>query len=201
MAKQKNEITLETMEKKVDEMIDNFSNHFVEKHFDKYGNETKVVNPMAIKSYFFSNQEKDKTNSPIYDEKQMNLFLNAFIYTIEQINLYIYPFAADLKDFCKMINITSEELTNLKNSNSIEMKNIISKLYDFCRDSNLTLAQNKIYSSSVTSLKAKSELEIVEKKEPTVKLDLHAKVPLELINERLNVIRNYEKKAIENKNE
>ncbi len=201
MAKNNAQLTLNDVKNKIDEMVKNFIDHFVEKRYDKFGNEEKIVNPMAIKSFFFSTQEIDKTSQPIYTIEQMNYFFNAFVYTIEQINLYIYPFAADLKDFCKMTNISNEDLINYKNNNTPEMKNLIEKLYDYCRDSNLTLAQNKIYNSNITSLKAKSELEITEKKEPTVKVNVQAKIPLEMINERLAIIRNYEKKAIENKNE
>jgi len=197
MLEEKGKITLNDVKKRIDEMINQFSEHFVDKRYDKYGNEEKVVNPMAIKSYFFSTQENDKISQPIYTIEQMNLLFNAFVYTIEQINLYIYPFAADLKDFCKMANLSNEDLINYKNNNSPEMKNLVEKLYDYCRDSNLTLAQNKIYNSNITVLKAKSELEIVERKEPTVRVNVQAKVPLEMINERLAMIRNYEKKAID----
>lgn len=201
MVKSKEKLSLEESKKKIDSMISSFTEHFIEKRYDKYGNEEKIVNPMAIKSYFFSTQEIDKSTQPIYTLEQINFFYNIFIYTIEQINLYIYPFAADVKDFCKMINISNEELMNYKNNNSNEMKNIIEKLYDFCRDSNITLAQNKIFNSNITSLKAKSELGMIEKKEPTTKINIQAKVPLEVINERLAVIRNYEKKAVIESNE
>lgn len=201
MAKKNEQITLSDVKKQIDEMILNFKEHFVETRYDKYGNEEKVVNPMAIKSYFFSYQQSDKTSQPIYTLEQMDFFFNVFVYAIEQINLYIYPFAADIKDFCKMTNLSNEELLKYKNDNTSEMKVLIEKLYDYCRDSNLTLAQNKIYNSTITNLKAKSELEIVEKKAPNVNVNVQAKVPLEMINERLAIIRNYEKKAIENKDE
>lgn len=201
MAKTNKAITLNDAKEKIDEMVTSFSNHFVELHIDKEGNRTKIVNPMAIKSYFFSYQQTDKSSQPIYPLEQMEFFFNVFVYAIEQINLYIYPFAADIKDFCKMVNISNEELLKYKNNGDPEMKALVEKLYDYCRDSNLTLAQNKIYNSTITNLKAKSELEIVEKKAPNVNVNVQAKVPLEMINERLAIIRNYEKKAIDSKDE
>lgn len=201
MAKSNEKITLSEVKEKIDEMVKTFLEHFVTTKFDKYGNEEKVANPMAIKSYFFSFQSSDKKTQPIYTLEQMEFFFNVFVYAIEQINLYIYPFAADIKDFCKMANLSNEELLKYKNDGNMEMRALVEKLYDYCRDSNLTLAQNKIYNSTITNLKAKSELEIVEKKAPNVNVNVQAKVPLEMINERLAIIRKYEKKAIENKNE
>lgn len=186
---------------KVNELVTNFANHFVETKYDRNGNETKIANPMAIKSWFFKIFEDKFENNPIYNIDQMNMFFFAFQYIIEQVNLYIVPFAPDIKDFCRMINITNEELINYRDNMGKEMKTIVEKLYDFCRDGNLSLAQNKIFNSNITTLKAKSELEIREKKEPNVNLNVSTKVPLELINDRLKAIRNFETKAIEGTNE
>lgn len=187
---------LNKIKQEIDKKITKFSENFVTMRYDKFGNAFKEVNPLAIKSYFFEVLENDYSTNPIYTIEQMNEFYSAFVYIVEQINLFICPFGADLKDFCKMTNLSNEELVNYKNNNTQEMKNIIEKLYDYCRDSNMVLAQNKIYNSNITTFKAKSELEVVEKKQPDVKVNIEAKVPLELINERLNAIRNFETKAI-----
>ena len=194
MAKQ---ITIEDIKKQVDDKINVFIEKFVTIKIDKYGNEEKVANPMAIKSFFFEIPQNDFSSEPIYTIGQMNYFYTTFVYMIEQINLHICPFAADVKDFCKMTNLSNEQLLKYKEQSSPEMKNIVEKLYDFCRDSNLTLAQNKIYNANITTFKAKSELDVIEKKAPSVNVQVQAKVPLEMINERLAIIRNYEKKAIE----
>jgi hypothetical protein len=191
------QITIEDVKKQVDDKIIYFLEHFVTVKFDKYGNEEKVANPMAIKSYFFEITQSDFSGEPVYSVGQMNYFYTMFVYMIEQINLHICPFAADVKDFCKMTCLSNEQLLKYKDQSSPEMNNIVEKLYDFCRDSNLTLAQNKIYNANITTFKAKSELDVVEKKAPNVNVQVQTKVPLEMINERLAIIRNYEKKAIE----
>lgn len=189
------------IKKDIDKKIDEFNEKFVKIRYDKYGNEFKDVNPLAIKSYFFTILDNDFSNNPIYTVEQLNTFYNIFVYMIEQINLFITPFGADIKDFCKMTNLSNEELANYKNNSSNEIKNIIDKLYDYCRDSNIVLAQNKIYNSNITTFKAKSELEITEKSEPKINVNVQTKIPLEMINDRLKAIRNFETKAIETKDE
>ena len=184
---------------KIDELIIKFTENFVETRYDKYGNEYKNANPMAIKSWFFKIFEESFETNPIYTVEQMNMFFFTFQYIIEQVNLYIVPFAPDLKDFCRMINITNEELVDYRENRGKEMNVIIEKLYDFCRDGNLSLAQNKIYNANITSLKAKSELEIQEKPKVNVNINTDAKLSLEEIQERLKAIRNFETKTIEAK--
>lgn len=186
---------------KINEMIQTFLKKFVEHRYDKYGNDEKVVNPMAVKAYFFNSIVEDITFNPIYTNEQMNRFVLAFQYMIEQINLYICPFAPDLKDFCKMINITNEKLIEYRDNDTPEMKIVIEKLYDYCRDGNLILGQSKIFSASITQLKAKSELEIKEKVSPKVNINITEKIPLEVMQDRLKAIANFETKTIGEKSE
>ena len=189
------------LKEKVDELIESFKEHFLEVRYDKYGNDYKSANPMAIKSWFFKIFEENFEENPIYTIEQMNMFFFVFQYIIEQVNLYIVPFAPDIKDFCRMINITNEELVDYKENRGQEMNVIVEKLYDFCRDGNLSLAQNKIYNSTITSLKAKSELEIQEKPKVSVNINANSKLSLEEINERLKAIRSFETKTIGTKDE
>ena len=124
------------------------------------------------------------------------------MYIIDKINLYICPFAPDLKDFCKMANLTNDKLVEYRDGTTPEMKIVIDKLYDYCRDGNLVLGQSKVFSASVTSLKAKSELEIKEKKEPNVNINITTeRVPLNVIKDKINAITNYEKKALKEDDE
>ena len=183
---------------KVEELIKTFSENFITYKYDKYDNKEKVVNPMAVKTFFFNTLAEDLSFNPIYDAKDMNMYFLAFQYLIDKINLYICPYPADLKDFCKMANITNEKLIDYRDNGGQEMNIVIEKLYDYCRDSNLLLGQSKLFSASITSLKAKSELEIKENKTPNVNINITEKVPLEVINDRLKAIRNFETKALEN---
>ena len=189
------------LKEKVDELIESFKEHFLEVRYDKYGNDYKSANPMAIKSWFFKIFEENFEENPIYTIEQMNMFFFVFQYIIEQVNLYIVPFAPDIKDFCRMINITNEELVDYKENRGQEMNIIVEKLYDFCRDGNLSLAQNKIYNSTITSLKAKSELEIQEKPKVNLNINANSKLSLEEINDRLKAIRSFETKTIGTKDE
>ena len=194
-------ITKDYLKNKIDDLIKKFMENFVEVRCDKYGNDYKSANPMAIKSWFFKIFEESFEENPIYTVEQMNMFFFVFQYIIEQVNLYIVPFAPDIKDFCRMINITNEELIEYKENRGQEMNVIVEKLYDFCRDGNLSLAQNKIYNSTITSLKAKSELEIQEKPKVSVNINANSKLSLEEINDRLKAIRSFETKTIGTKDE
>lgn len=186
---------------RIDDLVKKFMENFVEVRYDKYGNDYKNANPMAIKSWFFKIFEEKFEANPIYTVEQMNMFFFIFQYIIEQVNLYIVPFAPDIKDFCRMINITNEELVEYKEARGPEMNVIVEKLYDFCRDGNLSLAQNKIYNSTITSLKAKSELEIQEKPRVSVNINTSSKLSLDEINDRLKAIRSFETKTIGTKDE
>lgn len=194
-------ITKDDLKNKIDDLIKKFMENFVEVRYDKYGNDYKSANPMAIKSWFFKIFEESFEENPIYTVEQMNMFFFVFQYIIEQVNLYIVPFAPDIKDFCRMINITNEELIEYKDKRGKEMNIIVEKLYDFCRDGNLSLAQNKIYNSTITSLKAKSELEIQEKPKVNLNINANSKLSLEEINDRLKAIRSFETKTIGTKDE
>ena len=194
-------ITKEDLKNKIDDLVRKFMENFVEVRYDKYGNDYKSANPMAIKSWFFKIFEEKFEANPIYTVDQMNMFFFVFQYIIEQVNLYIVPFAPDIKDFCRMINITNEELIEYKEARGQEMNVIVEKLYDFCRDGNLSLAQNKIFNPTITSLKAKSELEIQEKPKVSVNINANSKLSLEEINDRLKAIRSFETKTIGTKDE
>ena len=194
-------ITKDYLKNKIDDLIKKFMENFVEVRCDKYGNDYKSANPMAIKSWFFKIFEESFEENPIYTVEQMNMFFFVFQYIIEQVNLYIVPFAPDIKDFCRMINITNEELIEYKDKRGKEMNIIVEKLYDYCRDGNLSLAQNKSYNSTITSLKAKSELEIQEKPKVSVNINANSKLSLEEINDRLKAIRSFETKTIGTKEE
>lgn len=194
-------VTKEELKDKIGELVHEFQDRFVKTTYDRYGNSYDSANPMAIKSWFFKIFEDKFETNPIYTVEQMNMFFFVFQYIIEQVNLYIVPFAPDLKDFCRMINITNEELIEYKDNRGPEMNVIIEKLYDFCRDGNLSLAQNKIFNSNITSLKAKSELEIQEKPKQSVNINVSTKLSLDEINDRLKAIRNFETKTIGTKDE
>lgn len=195
------EFTKDDIKARVDDMTLKFMENFVEVRCDKYGNEYKNANPMAIKTWFFKFFDDKFEENPNYTTEQMNMFFFTFQYIIEQVNLYIVPFAPDIKDFCRMINVTNEELVDYKENRGQEMKTIIEKLYDFCRDGNLSLAQNKIYNASITSLKAKSELEVQEKPKVSVNINASAKLSLDEINDRLKAIRSFETKTLGTKDE
>lgn len=195
------EFTKDDIKARVDDMTLKFMENFVEVRCDKYGNEYKNANPMAIKTWFFKFFDDKFEDNPNYTTEQMGMFFFTFQYIIEQVNLYIVPFAPDIKDFCRMINVTNEELVDYKENRGQEMKTIIEKLYDFCRDGNLSLAQNKIYNASITSLKAKSELEVQEKPKVSVNINASAKLSLDEINDRLKAIRSFETKTIGTKDE
>ena len=79
-------ITKDDLKNKIDELIKKFMENFVEVRYDKYGNDYKSANPMAIKSWFFKIFEESFEENPIYTVEQKNMFFFVFQYIIKQLN-------------------------------------------------------------------------------------------------------------------
>ena len=70
----------EEFKKHIEELVTNFAENFIEKRYDKDGMlKEKIVNPMAVKTYFFNTLAEDLSYNPIYSTEEMNKFVLAFI--------------------------------------------------------------------------------------------------------------------------
>lgn len=172
-----------------------FQDKYIEHKVDKYGNDTKIVNPYLISTYFFKSVNPLSNVEPLYSSEKLAIVWDIYMYLIEQVNLNIAPFQPTLTHFAKFAGISLNTLKTYRNSGDREMQILVDKIYDETMDSNLTLAQNKKLTEKTTALRLKVENEIVEKTTPTVNYNVSAKVDLNKINQRLNEIIDFNQKT------
>ena len=176
------------------QQLDDFQKNHIERQYDKYGNETKVINPYLISTYFFKSINPLSNTEPLYSSEKLAIVWDIYMYLIEQVNLEIAPFQPTLTHFAKFAGISLNTLRNYKNTGDSQMSILIDKIYDETLGSNLTLAQNKKLVGKATEFRLKVENEVVEKAQPKVNVNVSAKIDLNKINGRLNELTNFNKK-------
>ena len=176
------------------QQLDDFQKKHIERQYDKYGNETKVINPYLISTYFFKSINPLSNTEPLYSSEKLAIVWDIYMYLIEQVNLEIAPFQPTLTHFAKFAGISLNTLRNYKNTGDPQMSILIDKIYDETFGSNLTLAQSKKLVGKATEFRLKVENEVVEKAQPRVNVNVSAKIDLNKINGRLNELTNFNKK-------
>lgn len=185
---------VEERKKEVVNQLVEFQQNYIEKKYDKYGNEEKIVNPYLISTYFFKSINPLSNTEPIYSSEKLAIVWDIYMYLIEQVNMNIAPFQPTLSHFSKFAGISLNTLKNYRNMGDNQMNILIDKIYDETLDSNLTLAQNKKLTAKTTEFRLKVENEVVEKAQPKVNVNVSAKLDLNKINSRLSEITNFNKK-------
>lgn len=185
---------VEERKKEVVNQLVEFQQNYIEKKYDKYGNEEKIVNPYLISTYFFKSINPLSNTEPTYSSEKLAIVWDIYMYLIEQVNMNIAPFQPTLSHFSKFAGISLNTLRNYRNMGDNQMNILIDKIYDETLDSNLTLAQNKKLTAKTTEFRLKVENEVVEKAQPKVNVNVSAKLDLNKINSRLSEITNFNKK-------
>ena len=185
---------VEERKKEVVNQLTEFQDKYIEKKYDRYGNEEKIVNPYLISTYFFKSINPLSNTEPIYSSEKLAIVWDIYMYLIEQVNMNIAPFQPTLTHFAKFAGISLTTLKNYRNMGDSQMNILIDKIYDETLDSNLTLAQNKKLVAKSTEFRLKVENEVVEKAQPKVNVNVSAKLDLNKINSRLSEITNFNKK-------
>lgn len=179
------------VEEKKEEIVNKlveFQNKYVDIKLDKYGNETKNVNPYLISTYFFKSVNPLANTEPIYSSEKLAIVWDIYMYLIEQVNINIAPFQPTLTHFAKFAGLSLNTLRSYRNNGDREMQILIDKIYDETMDSNLTLAQNKKLNEKTTQFRLKVENEVVEKATPNINYNVSAKIDLNKVNQRINEI-------------
>ena len=187
-------IVEERKQEVVNQLIE-FQNNHIQIKYDRYGNETKVVNPYLISTYFFKSINPLSNVEPAYSSEKLAIVWDIYMYLIEQVNMNIATFQPTLTHFAKFAGISLNTLKNYKNMGDPQMSILIDKIYDETMDSNLTLAQNKKLTEKSTQFRLKVENEVVEKVQPKVSVNVNTKLDLDRINGRLNELISFNKKS------
>lgn len=193
-----NEMLPKIVEERKQEVVNQlveFQNKYIQTKYDRYGNETKVVNPYLISTYFFKSINPLSNVEPAYSSEKLAIVWDIYMYLIEQVNMNIATFQPTLTHFAKFAGISLNTLKNYKNMGDPQMSILIDKIYDETMDSNLTLAQNKKLTEKSTQFRLKVENEVVEKVQPKVSVNVNTKLDLDRINGRLNELISFNKKS------
>lgn len=178
----------EKKEEVIKEIIE-YQNSHMEIKYDKYDNPTSSyvkMNPLVIQNYFFKSINPIHSNIPDYNSEKLGIVYDYYSDLICQVNDKIGNFPPSLTSFCKFSGITTNTLRAYKNSSDINMRNVVEKIYDEIGDNNITMAQMGMLSEKTTIFKMKSQNEITEKVNPTVKININESVDLESVKERIN---------------
>ena len=186
---------VEERKKEVVNQLVEFQDKYIQTKYDRYGNETKIVNPYLISTYFFKSINPLSNVEPAYSSEKLAIVWDIYMYLIEQVNMNIYTFQPTLTHFAKFAGISLNTLKNYKNMGDPQMSILIDKIYDETMDSNLTLAQNKRLTEKSTQFRLKVENEVVEKVQPKVSVNVNTKLDLDRINGRLNELISFNKKS------
>ena len=188
------------VEEKKEEIVnklDEFQNKYVQIKVDRFGNEEKIINPYLISTYFFKTINPLSSKIPTYSAEKLAIVWDLYMYLIEQVNMNIAPFQPTLTHFAKFAGISLTTINSYKNCGDEDMMNLCEKIYDECFNGNMSLAQMGTLREKSTMSRMKIENQVVEKVQPTVRVNMEAKVDLNEINKRLEEIKNFNKKVIE----
>lgn len=186
--KRKNEI--------VDKLVD-FQNKYIQYNHDKQGNEYKIINPYLISTYFFKSINPISSKIPKYSAEKLAVVWDLYMYLIEQVNMNIGTFQPSLTHFAKFAGISLQTINNYKNCGDEDMMILCEKIYDECFNGNISLAQNGQLREKSTITRMKIENQVIEKVQPTVRVNVDTKVDLNEINKRLEEIKKFNGKIID----
>ena len=97
---------VEERKKEVVNQLVEFQDKYIQTKYDRYGNETKIVNPYLISTYFFKSINPLSNVEPAYSSEKLAIVWDIYMYLIEQVNMNIYTFQPTNKPYRK-------DLTNL----------------------------------------------------------------------------------------
>lgn len=190
-------ILIEEKKEELVNAIDEFQHKHIQINVDRFGNETKIINPYLIATYFFKPLNPMASKIPTYNAEKLALVWDLYMYLVEQVNINIDVFIPSLTHFCKFAGITLSTIQNYRNNGDEDMCILVEKIFDEVQDSNLGMAQKKKYAEKSTMTRLKIENEVVEKVQPRVNINIEKKVDLNEINKRLEEIRKFNTKIVE----
>ena len=128
---------------------------------------------------------------PIYNSEQLASVYDLYCEMIEKINMEVMLFQPTISHFAKFAGISLNNFNELRNSVDENMRVLMERINSDIFDANMTLAQHKKITEKPTTFRMKVENEMIEKKSPSVSVNVSAKsVDLDKINARIREIQN-----------
>lgn len=179
--KQKSEITKQ--------LVAFAENHTKATKWDKEGIPTEygvMMKPVVINNYFFKSICPIGSIEPIYNAEKLSLVFDYYMYVLAEINDKLGDYPSSLTSFCKLAGITSNTLRNYRNSEDLNMRIIVDKIYDQIGDENLTMGQLGMTKERTTLFKLRSQNELTEAERPNVNINITEKVDTKVIEDRIS---------------
>ena len=171
--------------------IDEFNLKFSKNKVDKQGNVVNDTNPFLVSTYFFKPINPMGNVEPIYNSEQLASVYDLYCEMIEKINMEVMLFQPTISHFAKFAGISLNNFNELRNSVDENMRVLMERINSDIFDANMTLTQHKKLSEKPTTFRMKVENEMIEKKSPSVNVNVSAKsVDLDRINARIREIQN-----------
>lgn len=184
--------------KKQEEIVDVNIDKFVESHkkemFNKKGEFVGFAvktNPLVVLNTFFNSIVPMEIGEPKYDYEKLALIFQYYIYILTKVNDKIINYPSSLTSFCKLAGISIETLRKYKQSDDVNMKSVVEKIYDQINDENLIMSQLGIVKEKTTSYKLKSQNELLEKIQPNINISLKESIDKDEIDDKINKYRNF----------
>lgn len=159
-----------TKKKIVNDMV-----KYAEKHSEYDAKTAKNVvdyNPIVITEEFFKPIIPLRGKMPKYSAEKLGLVYDYYSYLVSEVNDKIGVYPSSLSGFCRLAGLTMSELQRYKNSDDLDMRVTVEKIYDEIGDNNLTLSQIGKTKGNPTLFKLRAEHGITEKRTPNVSISL-----------------------------
>lgn len=185
---------LETIEERkgqlIDEMIEYAKKNEKCVKWSKDGDELDfevMINPIVVSNKFFKPIIPISSQEPVYTAEELGMVFDYYCELLYEVNDKIGYFPSSLTLFCKFSGITMNTLRRWKNSDDLNMRIIVEKIYDQISDENLTMSQMGVAREKTTLFKMKSQNEMVEKAQPNVNISIKTEpIDFDKINQRLS---------------
>lgn len=181
-------------ERLTNEIIEYANTHTEPIRWSKSGDPVEYgvkINPVVINNYFFKSVVPIGSIEPQYNPEKLALIYNYYCDILAEVNANIGNFPPSLSSFCKLAGITLSTLRQLKNSNDLNMRIIVEKIYDEIGDNNITMGQLGVVKDRMTLFRLKSQNELLEKVQPSVHINIVEQPDMKQINERINKYKFY----------
>lgn len=179
---------VETRKNKLVDQLIEYKNKCKTTKYTKDGEPYEVVDvkSMIISSYFFKSLNPLANIEPEYTAEQLGIVYQLYMYLIEQVNIEIGDFSPNLTHFAKFAGITLSTLKSYRKSNDLGLRTVTEKIFDMCFDGSMTMAQEGKMKEKSTIFRAKSELDVVEKANPNINVNVDTTLDLKDIQSRLS---------------
>ena len=195
------EDTLTTINERKDILIKDMQeyakNHKFVSKWDRDGNPVDFgvkINPVIISNYFFKPITPISCQEPIYNAEKLGMVYDYYCEILANVNDIIGEYPSSLSNFCRFAGLSLSTLRRYKDSDDLNMRVIVNKIYDQIGDENITMSQLGYVKERSTMFKMKSENEMVEKQQPKVSINIVEKPDMEKIEARINKYRQFANK-------